>query len=167
MSNYPTRVEDTDLKKINSLKRKFKKYHIGLSDHTNDIDTSLASVPLGIVAIEKHFILDKSFKGPDSDFSMDPKQLKSLVLNTHKAWQSMGNSEFKRANVEESSLAFRRSIYFTDDLKKGDLITRNNIRRIRPGFGLKPKHFHEIIGKKLAHDVEMGDPVLWDCIEDR
>jgi len=166
ISSYPAPIEECNLNMIPKIKETFG-VEVGLSDHTLDNMAAILSVSKGAVAIEKHFILDKSFKGPDSDFSMDPKQLKSLVLNTHKAWQSMGNSEFKRANVEESSLAFRRSIYFTDDLKKGDLITRNNIRRIRPGFGLKPKHFHEIIGKKLAHDVEMGDPVLWDCIEDR
>ena len=138
---------------------------VGLSDHTLDDLAAILSISKGAVAIEKHFIIDKSLKGPDSEFSMNPSQLESLVADTKKAWKSMGSSDFKRASAEKSSLAFRRSIYFTEDLKKGDTISENNIKRIRPGFGLKPKYFSELIGKKLAHDVERGDPVLWDCLD--
>ena len=164
ISSYPAPIEECNLNMIPKIKDEFG-VEVGLSDHTLDNLAAILSISKGAVAIEKHFIIDKSLKGPDSEFSMNPSQLESLVADTKKAWKSMGSSDFKRASAEKSSLAFRRSIYFTEDLKKGDTISENNIKRIRPGFGLKPKYFSELIGKKLAHDVERGDPVLWDCLD--
>jgi N-acetylneuraminate synthase len=146
------------------LKKKFN-VEIGLSDHTLDNLAATLSVAKGAVAIEKHFILDKSFTGPDSSFSMDPNQLEELVKDTHMAWKSLGSPHFERAKVENSSLVFRRSLYFVNDLKMGEIITENDIKRIRPGFGLKPKFYEEIIGKKIAYDVERGDPVTWKSIK--
>ena len=164
ISSYPAPIEECNLNMIPKIKDEFG-VEVGLSDHTLDNLAAILSISKGAVAIEKHFIIDKSLKGPDSEFSMNPSQLESLVADTKKAWKYMGSSDFKRASAEKSSLAFRRSIYFTEDLKKGDTISENNIKRIRPGFGLKPKYFSELIGKKLAHDVERGDPVLWDCLD--
>ena len=164
ISSYPAPLEESNLNMIPVIRDKFD-VEVGLSDHTLSNMASVIAVSKGAVAIEKHFIIDKSLKGPDSEFSMDPKQLKDLVSQTNQAWMSLGNSNFKRAEVEKPNLAFRRSIYFTNNLKKGDVITNENIRRIRPGYGLKPKYYSEILGKKVTKDIERGEPVKWDLIE--
>lgn len=164
ISSYPAPIDQANLNMIPILKKKFN-VEIGLSDHTLDNLAATLSVAKGAVAIEKHFILDKSFTGPDSSFSMDPNQLEELVKDTHMAWKSLGSPHFERAKVENSSLVFRRSLYFVNDLKMGEIITENDIKRIRPGFGLKPKFYEEIIGKKIAYDVERGDPVTWKSIK--
>jgi len=156
ISSYPAPIEQSNLNMITKIKKMFN-VEVGLSDHSIG---NLAAT----LAIEKHFILNKTLKGPDSEFSMDPDDLKSLLKDTFLAWKSMGSSKFNRADAEESSLAFRRSIYFIKNLKKGSEITPLDIKRIRPGFGLKPKFYNELIGKKVAQDVERGDPVLWDSI---
>ena len=123
---------------------------------------AITSVALGASAIEKHFTLSRLDKGPDSDFSIEPPELISLVNSTKNAWLSLGNADFSRPESEHSSLAFRRSLYFVRDLKSGDTITPNDIRRIRPGFGLSPKFYDEVIGKKTKNDVNFGDPVNFD-----
>jgi len=164
ISSYPAPLEESNLNMIPVIRDRFD-VEVGLSDHTLSNMASVIAVSKGAVAIEKHFIIDKSLKGPDSEFSMDPKQLKDLVSQTNQAWMSLGNSNFKRAEVEKPNLAFRRSIYFTNNLKKGDVITNENIRRIRPGYGLKPKYYSEILGKKVTKDIERGEPVTWDLIE--
>lgn len=163
ISSYPAPIEEANLNMIPILKKKFN-VEIGLSDHTLDNLAATLSIAKGAVAIEKHFILDRSLKGPDSEFSMDSNQLKGLVKETKMAWKSLGSHNFKRAKAEKASLQFRRSVYFVNDLKKGEVITENDIKRIRPGFGLKPKFYEEIIGKKIAYDVQRGDPVKWESI---
>jgi pseudaminic acid synthase len=164
ISSYPAPLEESNLNMINKLRSRFG-VEVGLSDHTLDNMAATLAIAKGAVAIEKHFILDKALTGPDSEFSMDPTQLSSLVINAKKAWKSMGNDNFERANAEEASLAFRRSIYFIRDIKKGSVITKNDIKRIRPGFGLKPKYFDEILGRTLSVDVDAGTAVTWDLIE--
>ena len=96
---------------------------------------------------------------------MDPHQLADLVKDTQSAWKSLGDENFVRAKVENASLQFRRSIYFISNMKKGGIITKNDIKRIRPGFGIEPKFFNQIIGKKIMDDVERGDPVTWEALE--
>ncbi len=164
ISSYPTPVEQANLNMIPILKKEFD-VEVGLSDHTLDNMAAVLSISKGAVAIEKHFILDKNLTGPDSAFSMDPDQLEELKKDTKIAWLSLGNDSFERAEVEDSSMVFRRSIYFINDLKKGAVISENDIKRIRPGFGLKPKFFDEIIGKKVLKDVERGDPVKWEILD--
>ena len=164
ISSYPTPIEQANLNMIPILKKEFG-VEVGLSDHTLDNIAATLSISKGAVAIEKHFILDKSLTGPDSSFSMDPDQLERLKKDTKTAWLSLGRESFERAKVEDSSMVFRRSIYFINDLKSGDVISKNDIKRIRPGFGLKPKFFEEIVGKKVLKDVERGDPVNWEVIE--
>ena len=164
ISSYPAPIEQSNLNMIQVLKEKFK-VEVGLSDHTLDNFAATLSISMGAVAIEKHFILDKSFTGPDSEFSMDPSQLEDLVKDTKTAWKALGSGRFERAAVEKSSIQFRRSIYFINDLKKGDFIKENDIKRIRPGYGIKPKFFNEIIGKKILKDVQRGDPVKWEVLE--
>lgn len=164
ISSYPAPIEQANLNMIPILKNKFN-VEVGLSDHTLDNLAATLSIAKGAVAIEKHFILDKTLTGPDSDFSMDPNQLADLVKDTQAAWKSLGDENFVRAKVENASLQFRRSIYFISNKKKGEIITENDIKRIRPGYGIKPKFFDQIIGKKIMYDVERGDPVTWEAIE--
>jgi pseudaminic acid synthase len=164
ISSYPAPIEESNLNMIPVLKKNFN-VEVGLSDHTLGNLAATLSICKGASAIEKHFILNKSFKGPDSEFSMDPNQLSSLVKDTKKAWSSLGNNNFKRAKAEESSMVFRRSIYFVNELKKGSVISKSDIRRIRPGFGMKPKFFDEIIGMRINQNVDAGDPVTWEKID--
>jgi len=161
ISSYPAPIEHSNLKKIINLRSKYG-LEVGLSDHTMGTTAAITSVALGASAIEKHFTLSRLDKGPDSDFSIEPPELISLVNSTKNAWLSLGNADFSRPESENSSLAFRRSLYFVRDLKSGDTITPNDIRRIRPGFGLSPKFYDEVIGKKTKNDVNFGDPVNFD-----
>ena len=161
ISSYPAASEDSNLLNIKALKAEFN-VEVGLSDHTtNNLASSLA-ISLGAVAIEKHFKLDDKDCGPDSSFSLLPSELKNLVVECNVAKSALGSIEYSRSESESANQKFRRSIYFMNNLKAGHVITYDDIRRIRPGFGLEPKHFNKIIGKKLALDVERGDPVSWD-----
>ena len=109
--------------------------------------------------------LNKRDKSPDSTFSIDPKELKILKQDTKDCWESIGQGEFQRSNSESKNIIFRRSLYFVRDINEGQIITKEDIRRIRPGYGLAPKYFEDILGYRLVKDVEMGEPVTWDCIE--
>jgi N-acetylneuraminate synthase len=157
-------LEQSNLRKIVTLRKRFD-VDIGLSDHTLGITAAITSVALGACAIEKHFTLNRSEKGPDSEFSIEPLELKALVEGTKEAWLSLGVENFSRPTAESSSLAFRRSIYFVRNLKAGAVITKKDIRRIRPGFGLPPKFFDEIIGRRTKCDVSFGEAVSFEKIE--
>lgn len=163
ISSYPAPIEQSNLRKIANLRTRFG-VEVGLSDHTLGTTAAIASVALGASAIEKHFTLSRNEKGPDSEFSIEPNELVELVNGTKDAWLSLGNGDFSRAESERSSLAFRRSIYFVRDLKAGQIITSEDIRRIRPGFGLPPKFYDDIIGKKVSIDVTIGEPVSFEKI---
>ncbi len=163
ISSYPAPIEKSNLKSIQSLQQKFD-VEVGLSDHTLGNIAAISSVAIGATAIEKHFTLDKSDKGHDSAFSIDPAELKKLVLETSQTWKSLGTGELNRQSCENSSLIFRRSLYFVKDHKAGDKITKNSIRRIRPGYGLLPKYQDKIIGLRVSHDVKRGDRVTADAI---
>ena len=163
VSSYPAPIESSNLKKIANLRREFD-IEVGLSDHTLDNTAAIASIAFGATAIEKHFTINRSDKGPDSAFSIEPNELVSLVKQTKDSWLALGGGNYARPAIEDSSLAFRRSIYFVNNLKAGQIVTQNDIRRIRPGFGLPPKFFEDIIGKSVLCDVERGDAVTWDVI---
>jgi len=163
ISSYPAPIEQANLKQILNLKKIFG-VSIGLSDHTIGNTTAIASIALGACAIEKHFTISRDEKGPDSEFSVEPSELKDLVNYTKDAWQALGNEGFIRPNAELGSKVFRRSIYFISDIKSGSKIKESDIRRIRPGFGLAPKYYNELIGKTLVKDVQRGDAVNWDMI---
>jgi len=161
ISSYPAPVEESNLKKITKLRERFG-VEVGLSDHTLGTTAAIASIALGASAIEKHFTISRTAKGPDSEFSIEPQEFVELVNVAKDTWLSLGNGNFSIAESERSSLAFRRSIYFIRDLKTGQIITRADIRRIRPGFGLLPKFYDEIIGRKVKVDVTAGDPVTFE-----
>jgi pseudaminic acid synthase len=162
ISSYPTPIEHANLNRIRALKRKFN-VEVGLSDHTLGVTSALVAVALGAVAIEKHFILNRNDKGPDSAFSAEPEELSALVVGTSDAWRSLGTGEFSGPTAfDRDSRAFRRSLYFVKDLKAGAQIQNGDVRRIRPGFGLPPKHLQDVLGRVLAKDVQVGDPVTFD-----
>ena len=145
VSNYPTKISETNLKRINLLKKEFKNYPIGISDHTNSIYSSIASIPLGIVAIEKHFNID-NLKTPDSDFSINPqnlKTLKNISLDIFKSLKSYKNNTNSKKNIK-----LRRSIYSKIDIKKNDIISTKNIVSLRPSIGIKSENFLKLLEKK-------------------
>ncbi len=163
VSSYPTPPEEMNLKTIADMSERFNVIS-GLSDHTLGTTTAVVGVSLGASVIEKHFIESRDDKGPDSAFSLEPDELKKLVKETTIAFSSLGCASYDRKSSEKQNIVFRRSIYFTENLKKGDKITTENIRRIRPGFGLPPKHFKEILGQVVNEDIVRGTPVTWDVI---
>jgi len=164
ISSYPAPINQANLKQMLLLKDRFEVL-VGLSDHTMGATAAIAATALGASAIEKHFTLSRDDKGPDSEFSIEPHELKDLIIRINDSWSGLGSENFERPSAEIGNKAFRRSLYFVKDLKRGDIVSEQNVRRIRPGFGLPPKFFDELIGLKLAQDVERGDPVSWDTID--
>ena len=155
VSNYPTQVKDMNLGKIQKLKKIFKNYMIGLSDHTNDIYSSIASVPLGVVAIEKHFKLDKQ-NTLDSDFSISPKQLKILKENSLSVFKSLKN----RKKDSKINIKFRRSIFASRIILKDEKLTEKNIECYRPEIGIKANYFFKILGKKTRKKINKHEPIF-------
>ena len=164
ISGYPTPVEQCNLMTIPDMKNCFG-LPVGLSDHTLGIEVSIASIALGASVIEKHVTLDASDKGPDSEFSIEPDQLNSLCIKCKSAWEALGSAGYERKPVEKDNIKFRRSIYVVRDIDSGEALTKENIRRIRPGYGLPPKYFNELIGKRVKSRVEKGTPLDWDMLE--
>jgi pseudaminic acid synthase len=163
ISSYPAPIEQSNLLTIPDMQKRLG-VQIGLSDHTISNTASVVSVALGATLIEKHFILDRSEKGPDSDFSIEPDELKALCNDTKEAWSALGDAGYVRKPAEEANFKFRRSVYFVKDMKAGEIITRAHIRRIRPGFGLPPKFEQQLIGKKVKGDIKIGTATNWDLI---
>ena len=137
---------------------------VGLSDHTSGIGAAIASIALDAVLVEKHFNLHQEDESLDAAFSLGAAQMKQLVVECLAAWQAKGRVVYGASGDEEKSLQFRRSLFFTKDLKKGDIISIENIKSIRPGFGLSPKHLSSILGRQVSHDIKRGTPVHWDSI---
>jgi len=164
ISSYPAPIEESNLNNILFLKKTFN-LEVGLSDHSTSNIASILAISLGASAIEKHFKLDRSINGVDSSFSLNQKQFNSLVKECNVAWSALGKSSFSRANAEKENMKFRRSIYFVKDLKKGDIISVSSIKKIRPGYGLSPKYFDDLLGRKVKHDVKRGEAVTWGKIE--
>lgn len=164
ISSYPAPISEANLKIIKVLREKYN-VEVGLSDHTIGNTAAISAVALGASAVEKHFTLDRSSGGPDSAFSIEPSELKSLINDMKDAWLSLGKNESRLAPSEADSLIFRRSLYFVRHLKSGQKISPDDIRRIRPGFGLAPKFLESIIGKTVNCDITPGDRVEWSVIE--
>lgn len=164
VSGYPAPPKDYNLRTLVDMKKRFEVI-TGISDHTLNNVTALASISLGASIIEKHFTLDRSRGGPDDSFSLEEKDLIELCELSKVAWDSLGEVDYSTKESEKINLKFRRSLYFIKDLKKGDIITENDIRSIRPGFGISPKYFDEIIGKKVKKDVIYGTPVMFESFD--
>jgi pseudaminic acid synthase len=163
-SSYPTPIDQANIKQIPNLAKRFNVI-TGLSDHTLGTTASVAAVCQGACLIEKHFTLSRKDKGPDSEFSIEPKELKKLCKDTKDAWLSLGSAGFGQKKVEKGSKVFRRSIYFVKNLPAGHKIKKGDIKRIRPGMGLAPKYFEELLGKKILKEVIKGQPVSFKNIE--
>jgi N-acetylneuraminate synthase len=138
---------------------------VGLSDHTLGIGVALAAVALGATVIEKHFTLARSDGGVDAAFSLEPQELSSLVVETERAWQAVGQVRYGPTAVEERARLTRRSLYVAEDMAPGDTLTPRNLRRIRPGRGLPPKYYDLLLGRRVAKAVKKGTPVTWDLLE--
>jgi N-acetylneuraminate synthase len=163
-SSYPAPIEAANLKQMTELAGRFNAIP-GLSDHTLGTTVSIAAVALGACVIEKHFTLNRADKGPDCEFSIEPQELRQLTQAAYNAWLALGKAGYGRPQAEENSKIFRRSIYFVRDLPAGAIITNQDIRRIRPGMGLPPKHFDELLGKRLKVAVRRGTPTCWEVFD--
>ncbi len=157
-SSYPAVPEDMNLKTILHMKEFFKS-HVGLSDHTLGIETSIAAVSLGAVMVEKHFTLSRKFKTPDSFFSIEPGELKQLVKSVRIAERALGKIQYGPVENEKKSMAFRKSLFAAEDIEKGEVFTDSNIRAVRPANGLKPKCLKTILGKKARKKIRKGIPL--------
>ena len=165
VSGYPAPAEDYNLRTIADMQARFS-VPVGLSDHTLDNTTSIASVALGSCIIEKHVTLDRRGGGPDDSFSLEFEELKALCKGVKIAWDALGNVDYGRKSSEQNNVKFRRSIYFVKDMKAGEEITKEAIRCIRPGYGLPPKFELQLIGRTLKKDVQIGTATSWDLIND-
>ena len=157
-SNYPASPENSNVRTIPHMRDLFQ-CEIGLSDHTMGIGVPCAAVTLGATVIEKHFCLSRAEGGVDSAFSLEPDELKSLVIETERAWQSLGQVQYGVQESEKKSLLFKRSIYVIKDIKAGELFTEKNIRVIRPGDGMAPKYYEGLLGKAANADFKEGSPL--------
>lgn len=158
VSGYPAPPSDYNLKTISDMIKRFNLV-TGISDHTLTNTTSIASISLGVSLIEKHFTLDRNNGGPDDSFSLEPNELNELCESSYTAWSSLGKIDYNRKSSEKTNLKFRRSLYFVENIYKGEKITEKNVRSIRPGYGLSPKFYESIIGKSVNRDIEAGTPV--------
>ncbi len=163
-STYPASPENTNLRTIEHMRDLFG-CEVGLSDHTMGVGASVAAIAFGATIIEKHFTLSRADGGVDSQFSLEPNELRSLVVETERAWLALGKVQYGPTESEISARSRRRSLYIGEDMQAGDILTTTNLRRIRPGLGLPPKFFDIILGKRVNQNVKRGTPVSWDLFD--
>ena len=159
-STYPATPQNTHILTIPHMRELFG-CEVGLSDHTLGVGVSVASVALGAAVIEKHFTLRRADGGVDSTFSMEPAEMAQLVVETERAWQALGRVTYGPTEAEKKSIQFRRSLYVVQDLNAGDLLTRENVRAIRPGLGLPTKYLEQVLGKAVKQEIKRGTPLAW------
>lgn len=162
-STYPATPRDTNLLTIPHMREMFGT-QVGLSDHTMGVGVSIGATALGATVIEKHFTLARADGGVDSAFSIEPPELKALVVESERVWQAMGGVHYGPTAAESSMTKYRRSLYVAADLKAGDVLMEENLRVIRPGLGLAPKYLEIAIGKRVSCDVSKGTPLTWDIL---
>ena len=162
-STYPSTPDDSNILTIPEMRSRYG-CEIGISDHTMGIGVSVAAVALGATVVEKHFTLKRSDGGVDSAFSMEPQEMAQLVIETERAWQALGKVQIGPTAKEKASLVFRRSLYVVADVKAGEKLTPANVRAIRPGNGIAPKFYDEVIGKTAKLDITRGTPLSHDLI---
>jgi N-acetylneuraminate synthase len=163
VSGYPAPSSDYNLKTLLDMQQRFGLV-VGLSDHTLDNTTAISSIALGASIIEKHVTLDRNGGGPDDSFSLEESELRDLCSGTKTAWHSLGKVDYGRKSSEQGNVKFRRSLYFVKDIKAGEVITKEHVRSIRPGFGLMPKHLDKVINSIATHDAVRGTPVTFEII---
>jgi len=164
VSGYPAPSDDYNLRTLSDMVERYGLV-TGLSDHTLDNITAITSIALGATIIEKHFTMSRDGGGPDDIFSLEPEEMKRLCQAVQTAWSALGQINYGMKSSEMENSKFRRSLYFVSDLKKGEVITKNAIRSIRPGFGLHPKFIDMIVGKKAKENIEFGTAARWDLVE--
>lgn len=162
-STYPARPTNTHLLTIPHMRAAFGT-QVGLSDHTMGVGVPCAAVAMGATVIEKHFTLSRADGGVDAAFSLEPHELRLLVEETERAWQAMGEVRYGGSNDEQASLKFRRSIYIARDIKAGEELTTENIRIVRPGFGIAPKYYDLMLGRRVNKDLTKGTAMSWEHI---
>jgi N-acetylneuraminate synthase len=162
-SSYPASPDDSNILTIPDMRERFG-CDVGLSDHTMGVGAACAAVAHGAVAVEKHFTLRRADGGVDSAFSLEPEEMKALVVETERAWRSLGKVFYGPSESEKGSVQGRRSLYVAHDMKEGELFTKENLRCIRPGFGLLPKYYDSLLGQKVVQDVKKGTPVSWELV---
>jgi N-acetylneuraminate synthase len=164
VSGYPAPAQDYNLRTIPDMIHRFGLV-TGLSDHTLDNTTAITSVAMGASIIEKHFTLNRNGGGADDSFSLEPEELAALCYGAKTAWQALGRIDYGRKSSEQGNVKFRRSLYFVRPIKAGSRIPADAVRSVRPGFGISPKHFDEIVGSVLKVDVDYGMAFTWDLIQ--
>jgi len=162
-STYPATASNTNILTIPHMRELFG-CEVGLSDHTMGIGVSVASVAMGAKVIEKHFTLNRADGGVDSTFSIEPSEMKQLVVETERAWQALGQVSYGATEAEKKSIIFRRSLYVVKDMKAGDVLTKENVRAIRPGLGLPTKYLEIVLGMVVARDIKLGTALGWDLL---
>lgn len=162
-STYPATPDNSNVLTIPHMRELFN-CEVGLSDHTMGMGAAVAAVAHGATVIEKHFTLRRADGGVDSVFSLEPDELRTLVIETERAWQSLGGVVYGPTEAEKGAVLRRRSLYIAEDMKKGDFFTEKNVRCVRPGLGLPPKYYEVLLGKKVNRDVERGTPVGWEMV---
>lgn len=164
VSGYPAPADQYNLRTIQEL---INRFHVvtGLSDHTLDTATAIAAVALGASIIEKHFTLDRTAGGPDDSFSLEPDQFRVLCRDAKTAWSALGGVDFGQKSSELGNVSFRRSLYVTRDIAAGEVFDETNVRSVRPGYGLAPKHWDAVIGQKSKRDIAANTALAWDMID--
>lgn len=163
-STYPAQATSTNLRTIPHLRDGFA-CQVGLSDHTAGVGVSVAAVALGACVIEKHFVLDRNAGGVDAQFSLEPHEFSLLISETKRAWQAMGQVSYGGTQAEQKSKQYRRSIYVSEDIKAGECFSGDNLRIVRPAFGLAPKHWGEVLGKVAKQDLPKGTALSWAVVK--
>jgi N-acetylneuraminate synthase len=163
VSGYPAPSEDYNLKTIMDMRKRFA-IPVGISDHTLDNITAIGAVSLGACIIEKHVTMDRSAGGPDDSFSIEENELRDLCKDSKTVWQALGKVDYNRKESEKENLKFRRSLYFVKDMMAGDVIQKYHIKSIRPGYGLPPAKYQEVLGKKVRENIVKGTRVSWDIL---
>lgn len=164
VSGYPAPASDYNLATIPNMRERWG-VPVGLSDHTLDNTTAIASVAMGASIIEKHFTLDRSGGGPDDTFSLEPKEFAELCTGSRTAWEALGKVDYGRKSSEIGNVTFRRSLYFVKDLEAGEIITPDTIRSVRPGYGLPPKYADMLVGMRTTRKIKANSPTGWDWVE--
>ena len=163
-STYPAVPSNTHLRTIPHLRELFG-CEVGLSDHTMGVGAAVAAVALGATVVEKHFTLDRAAGGVDASFSLEPAELRSLVVETERAWQALGQVHYGPTQAEQKSLVYRRSLYVTRDMAAGEVFSADNVRAIRPGLGLAPKFYDSVLGRRARQPLKRGTPLLWPLVD--